>query len=131
MEARREWRTREQEMAKYAWERVSAVKGEGWASEYRSIVLKAPSLLLTCGLGQTLAFLKSKAGPEQSGAHGALYDQISKWVAEKVYGSGGDLLQLVMEGDAHRYRLATMEALSLLGWIKRFTEALIKRGEEE
>jgi len=128
MEAR--WRTREQEMAKYAWDKVNSVKDASWAGEYRSIVLKAPSLVLTCGLGQTLAFLRSKAGAEQENAHSALYSHISKWVAERIYGSEGDLLQLVMESDAHKYRLATMEALSLLGWIKRFAEALIERREE-
>jgi len=126
-----QWRTKEQEMAKYAWEEVNSVKDKSWAKEYRSIVLKAPSLILACGLGQTLAFLLSKAEGKMENAHGALYAQISKWTAKEVYQREGDLLQLVMEGDAHKYRLATMEVLSLLGWIKRFTEALIERGEEE
>jgi CRISPR-associated protein Cmr5 len=54
--------TIEQQRATQAWELVSQVKEEGtkFQKEYDSWVKKVPVLILTNGLGQTLAFLTSK-----------------------------------------------------------------------
>lgn len=50
----------EHERAKEAWSCVDYVSEEidnqGFKKEYRSIVMKLPTLIITNGLGQTLAF---------------------------------------------------------------------------
>jgi len=53
--------TLEQERAKRAWKCIREVKGKKYADKYGSLACKAPSLVQTNGLGQTLAFLLSKA----------------------------------------------------------------------
>jgi CRISPR-associated protein Cmr5 len=92
-------------------------------------------LVLTNGLGQTLAFLLAKAKrhePEQkrsveAKAHDLLLVHLSNWVLSQVASSttasNGDLLQWVLQNDSAAYRRATIESLAFLTWLKRFAEA--------
>jgi len=122
-------RTIEQERAEYAWKCVNEVKDEPFAGDYRNIAVKASSLILTNGLGQTLAFLRSK--PDRK--HFAeLYRHLSQWLRERLNINRDDALEwIVNDADSQRYRLATMEALALLQWLKRFAEATLPKGGEE
>ena len=90
-------------------------------------------LILTNGLGQTLAFVRSKGIKEEKDknkpekvAYTEIYKNLSVWLIEKrkVYESGQDELikRVINEGSA-KYRQATLEALAFLNWIKRFAEA--------
>lgn len=118
-------RTIEQERAKYAWQCISKVKNENFAGDYRSIALKMPSLILTNGLGQTLAFLKSKGEKE----HEALLEHINNWIKRHLVIEREDILEWIIEtASSQQYRLATMEVLSLLHWLKRFAEATLPKG---
>jgi len=119
--------TQEQKRAKQAWQDVSNdVKGKGFASEYKALAASAPADIQTNGLGQTLAFWRSKGwgkGKPQNNEHTALYNHISTWVIQKM-GVEGDLLRWITQtADSTRYRQATVEALAFLGWLKRFAQA--------
>ncbi len=87
--------------------------------KYKSLALKTPILILTNGLGQTLAFFKSKGGE-----HELLYGHLSNWLTNesKIYGQG-ELIQNIISGDSAKYRQATTETLAFLNWLKRFAEA--------
>ena len=111
--------TQEQRRAAQAWKDVSKdVKGKDFASEYKSLVSSAPADIQTNGLGQTLAFWRSKGKPE----HNTLYRHLSTWVIREM-GEQGDLLQWITSTDSVRYRQATVEALAFLVWLKRFAQA--------
>ena len=111
--------TQEQRRAAQAWQDVSNdVKGKGFAGEYKSLVSSAPADVQTNGLGQTLAFWKSKGKSE----HNTLYRHLSTWVIQEM-GEQGDLLQWITHTDSLRYRQATVEALAFLVWLKRFAQA--------
>ena len=98
-------------------------------------------LVLTNGLGQTLAFLLSKAKrydpsarrKPEARAHDLLYTHLSRWVLEQLrvgVGQGqGDLLEWVLSTDSAGYRRATAEALAYLNWLKRFAEAKLPTEE--
>jgi CRISPR-associated protein Cmr5 len=130
-------RTLEQERAQRAWECVKEVtsKSQEFKKKYGSLARKVPMLVLTNGLGQTLAFLLAKAKrhePEQkrsveAKAHDLLLVHLSSWVLSQVASSttasNGDLLQWVLHNDSVAYRRATMEALAFLTWLERFAEA--------
>ncbi len=131
-------RTLEQQRAEAAWECINEVKSQSWASNYRSIATKAPSLILTNGLGQTLAFLRSKSKREseqqtQQGAeneHAALYQHISRWIKQRLGIPKEDLLEwITTDANSQQYRLATAEALAFLTWLKRFAEAELPKPE--
>jgi len=122
-------RTLEQKRAKHAWDCVQKVKSQPFASDYRSIAVKVPSLILTNGLGQTLAFLKAKGKNEPANEHEILYKHIEEWLQRQL-GINKNLLDwLVNNATSQQYRLATMEALALLQWLKRFAEAELPKGE--
>ena len=124
-------RTLEQERAKHAWDCVQEVKDKPFAGDYRTIAVKVPSLIVTNGLGQTLAFLKAKGKGEPGNEHEVLYRHLTDWVGRKVNADGDLLSWLVNTATSQQYRLATMEALALLQWLKRFAEAELPKGREE
>jgi CRISPR-associated protein Cmr5 len=100
-------------------------------ARYGSVVRKLPSYILTNGLGQTLAFLKAKGKGEPGNEHEVLYRHLADWVGRKVNADGDLLSWLVNTATSQQYRLATMEALALLQWLKRFAEAELPKGREE
>jgi CRISPR-associated protein Cmr5 len=109
-------------------EELRTPKGEfDWKKAYSSLARKVPMLVLTNGLGQTLAFLKAKGKNDPADEHTVLFRHLSSWVLSQVASSttasNGDLLQWVLQNDSAAYRRATTEALAFLAWLKRFAEA--------
>jgi len=129
MSAKSLQRTLEQERAQQAWACVQEVtnKPQEFKKKYGSLARKVPMLVLTNGLGQTLAFLKAKGKNDPADEHTVLFRHLSNWVLSQVASStpasNGDLLQWVLQNDSAAYRRATMEALAFLAWLKRFAEA--------
>jgi CRISPR-associated protein Cmr5 len=121
-------KTIEQKRAKAAWEDVARAKekGKDFGGKYKRLAQKMPAYILTNGLGQSLAFLKSKAKGKDGSSkeHELLYEHLSKWVMQQVDPKGNQsLLQWVMDNDSISYRRATTEVLAFLAWLKRFAEA--------
>jgi CRISPR-associated protein Cmr5 len=129
MSAKSLQRTLEQERAQQAWACVQEVtnKAQEFKKKYGSLARKVPMLVLTNGLGQTLAFLKAKGKNDPADEHTVLFRHLSSWVLSQVASStpasNGDLLQWVLQNDSAAYRRATTEALAFLAWLKRFAEA--------
>ncbi len=123
-------RTLEQERAKAAWMNIAQVKGESYRKEYLSLVRSAPADIQISGLGQTLAFWRSKGKNE----HETLYEHVSGWVMQQVEKQLGKqnqqklLAWISLEATSDQYRQATAETMSFLLWLKRFAEAEL-RGE--
>jgi CRISPR-associated protein Cmr5 len=123
--------TIEHQRASKAWELVNRVKQEARSSkeqkEYNSWVKKAPVLILTNGLGQTVAFLKSKSDREKQ----LLYEHLSAWLMGQISWSAqaqqkSDLIDRLIHESSTSYRRATLETLAFLNWLKRFADALLE-----
>jgi CRISPR-associated protein Cmr5 len=111
--------TQEQRRAKQAWNNVhDEVKGKSFAGEYKALVSSAPADIQTNGLGQTVAFWRSKGDSQ----HKTLYRHLSNWVMQEM-SEQGDLMRWITQTDSRRYRQATVEALAFLVWLKRFAQA--------
>ena len=131
----------EQGRAKFAFEKVKEIsedKSKKLKENYKSTAKKLPVLIKTNGLGQTLAFLKSKGEKEASkpkNAHDRLYDQISIWLQTEDFKGlvdAGELVEQVINLESHAYRQVTVETLALLNWMRRFVDGLMKNvGETE
>lgn len=126
--------TLEQQRATKAWEVVSQVKenpqNARCQKEYNSWVKKVPVLILANGLGQTLAFLKSKNDREKE----LLYAHLSSWLMAQMSWSAQsqqktDLLERLIHESSATYRRVTIETLAFLNWLKRFADALLERGD--
>lgn len=128
----------EQGRAKYAFDKVRSVSENGpdnLKKTYKSAAKKLPVLIKTNGLGQTLAFMKSKGGKKGAkNGHDELYDQIGNWLqtrdAEKL-DPQGELVEQVIQLESPAYRQVTAETLALLNWIRRFVDGLMKDVEED
>jgi CRISPR-associated protein Cmr5 len=119
--------TVEQERAAQALKCVNEARGAG---EYGSLARKAPADIQSNGLGQTLAFWRSKgwekSQPKHNG-HTLIYNHLSEWVCKRM---GWDekakphgLLDWLTTCTTADYRRATAEAQAFLVWLKRFAEA--------
>jgi CRISPR-associated protein Cmr5 len=125
-------KTLEQNRATQAWKDVQEVVSERQKEkEYKSLVKGAPSVILTNGLLQTLAFYQSKKQLH----HSKLLKHLSNWVVKQLslggsnqgLSAGDNSLALALRtGDSARLRLATQEALAYLQWLRRFADAQIE-----
>lgn len=115
-------RTKEQERAKFAWDKVKAVSEK--QKEFKSLAQSAPADIQANGLAQTLAFWKAKGESH----HLALYQAVSEWVMKEMGQPGRDILEWITDSGtgSDGYRRATAEALAFLVWVKRFAEAEFK-----
>jgi len=97
---------------------------------YVSYVKKIPMLIKANGLGQTLAFMKSK-GKE----YNDIYNQIDEWLSQEqnayllADAKGDDLTEKIISMDSVIYRQVTTEILAFLNWLRRFAEGIEKNGK--
>jgi len=122
-------KSKEQERAKKAWEMVKSIPNN-IIENYASLVKSVPVMILTNGLGQTLAFIVSKSETEE---YKLIYEHLSKWLSDNVVWTksdhiSDDLIERVINEKSQGYRMATEEALAFLAWVKRFATALSKEG---
>lgn len=120
--------TLEQQRAQQAWKDIESVRGgsDEFKKKYGSLARKVPMLVLTNGLGQTLAFLRAKGKDDQQNEHNVLFRHLSEWTMGQVASNAApnqNLLDWVRASDSTAYRRATTEALAYLVWLKRFAEA--------
>ena len=123
------------------------IAGEYYRDDkYKSYVKKVSTMILTSGLGQTLAFIfskkqkeknKKKPGTEENpkNAYDLLYRHLSEYLkSECVTGirmpEGKDLLRWIVEIDSAKYRHLTNEVLAFINWLKRVAEGLIEKESE-
>ena len=118
--------TIQQQRAKYALKRVKEAITDGVnQKEYRSYASSLPAMIHMNGLGQAVAFYRSK-----SDTHLDLYYLLSDWLTKtnQPYGNFSDLLIGITTADMQRYRQAQAEAQALMDWVKKFANAFM--GEE-
>jgi CRISPR-associated protein Cmr5 len=138
-----------QKRAEYAFQVIEKIKSKDFASELSSLISKMPSYILTNGLGNTLAFLFSKGKEQHLFVAGIIADWILRkykivsvtgnfssfaddWFLNtgKVKEKMKDITEnLVLKIDMYNYTVATDEILSLLVWLKRFSEGMIEKKE--
>lgn len=118
-------RTQEQKRASKACKLVRSIQVSGAQEEYKSWAKKLSPMILTNGLAQTLAFLRSRGRKE--------FDFLYKHIAEELQNSevikwkskNRDLLERILDEESAIYRCATVQALSFSQWIARFADALL------
>ncbi|WP_448374824.1 type III-B CRISPR module-associated protein Cmr5 [Fervidobacterium sp.] len=113
---------------------------------YKSYVKRIPAMILSNGLGHTLAFILSKRKGGQSSQEKPLnaYDLIAKQIFDylnsdatavkfsipKKEDEAEALVEFVVNCDPQTYRQLTNEILAFFNWLRRFAEGLIEGGED-
>lgn len=116
--------TMQQQRAQYALYCVETAKAKGVnQKEYKSYASALPAMIHMNGLGQAAAFFQSSKG-----THGELYQLLSDWLCRpnQPYANYDDLLDGIMKGNMHTYRLAQAEAQALMDWVKKFAKAFMQ-----
>ena len=125
--------SKEQERAKKAWDLVNETP-KTMIEKYALLAKSAPVMILTNGLGQTLAFFISKSNGRNE--YNLLYNHLNKWLDDNIPWTpnedrGDDLVEKVINENSQIYRMATDETLAFLSWVKRFATALSPDEKEE
>ena len=121
----------EQGRAKYAFDAVKSINENATnklKENYKSVAKKLPVWIKTNGLGQTLAFIKSKGGKEgKKNGYDKLYEQIGNWLQTDTnqWVPLGELVEQVIQLQSSDYRQVTVETLALLNWMRRFVDGLM------
>ena len=128
MKKRKKGEIKEDEVKKYY---------ENLEKKYKPYVIKTPTLIQTNGLGNTLAFYKSKFGVKKEEelspdgrAYKLIYDHLNGWFKE-YFKKDEDILKWIISQNTSSIEVfqLTKEIITLLNWMKRFAEAELK-GEE-
>lgn len=120
------------------------INGEWYEDDkYKSYVSKLPSMILSNGLGQTIAFVLSKRKKEKEGkppgsnlnpknAYDLIYLQLTDYLKSnsttkiKMPDTEKELVNWIITQDTYNYRYITEEILAFLTWLKRFAEGMIE-----
>ena len=130
----------EQGRAKFAYDRVKVIADRDPDAEgldereaskrkkaqkaYKTGAKKLPVLIITNGLGQALAFIKTR--------NDTLYQDLTDWLHSKEFiEKNDDLVSEVIRMDSHEYRRLTTETLAFLNWVRRFVDGLMPKVEED
>lgn len=137
------FRNLDQERARAAQRAVDDIKDKHpeLQGRYRQYAERLPAMLISSGLGQTLAFLRSKSNgvSREARAYERLYADMQAWL---VCGApvtwlapGGtpltdpDVLKRIQGTTNATLSHATLEALAYAGWLKRLAQAYLKADE--
>uniref|UniRef100_A0A7C4L2N9 CRISPR type III-B/RAMP module-associated protein Cmr5 n=1 Tax=Bellilinea caldifistulae TaxID=360411 RepID=A0A7C4L2N9_9CHLR len=127
-------RTLEQQGAAHAWQQIQLAMNTAKQKELKSLARSAPASIQSSGLGQTVAFWKSKfkEKPDKEDAHfRAIYKALDEWLSLRMNISETLIKWIALQADSTQYRQATAEALAYLSWYKRFAEAELKGGSNQ
>lgn len=98
--------------------------------DYRSYTRKIPQMILSNGLGQTLAYIYSKK--EKGNAYDLIYKQLTDYLKsestsrKRMPEKEPELVEWVIKLPSAEYRYVTEEILAFLKWLKRFAEGMIE-----
>ncbi|MDR2342538.1 MAG: type III-B CRISPR module-associated protein Cmr5 [Campylobacteraceae bacterium] len=131
-------RTKQQQRAEFALKKISSIKiDEKTANFYAG----APTMILTNGLGQTMAFLLSKKEKEtnkETNKESELFKILKEWLTEDKNPLANlknkeniDFLQEFHKLSVTDYLKAQTEALRILEWFKRYAKAFEEREDDK
>lgn len=130
-------KTLDQERSSYAFECISKIKGKEFEKDASPLISKLGTLILTNGLGNTLAFLFSKGKDH----HYEVISIISNWLLdrenkkfkrENVKNQIDEIMKkIVLDVSVEEYMYYTEETLRLVNWLRRFSDAMLESGGED
>ena len=127
--------TKQQKRAQFALQKISEYKnGCKDSKEFHDLanfIVRIPNMILSNGLGQTLAFLLSKSDKQKKS-----FNIIKKWIqrTDNYFKEGEDdmkFLKSFCEIDQKKYIEIQNETLRLVEWLKRYARAFDDYKEKE
>ncbi len=116
--------TLQQKRAKHALDKVKELIPLNEGDKLKSRASELPFMIHTNGLGQALAFFKSK---KEKDGYDKLFGMLQTWLARPGCPFQGkeDVMVAITETDMHTYRVAQAEAIQYMDWVKKFASAYL------
>ena len=116
-----------QARAKHALGRITAyqVKDDDKQKRFNSYVAAFGPMILMSGFGQACAFYLANKKSE----HKDVLDAVEDWLGSEgkpFYGLQGHIIECITSVEKSTYRLAQIETLAYLDWLKKFAKAFLK-----
>lgn len=124
--------TKQQKRAEFALSSLERFKGNV-PKEYAQFIVGVPTMILTNGLGQTLAFLKAKSEKkiERKFVYETMWTYLKKEYTHFASCSDDvDFLKKLNSVSQGEYIQMQKEMLLMLEWLKRYARAFEKAGEK-
>lgn len=118
--------TKQQERAQFALRALDAYKKDGVPKEYAQFIVGMPTMILSNGLGQSLAFLKVKSSKkERSFVFKVLKEYLQKEYKSEFANTPDDFtfLEKINSISQSTYIEIQEEVLKMLEWLKRYARA--------
>lgn len=132
---------RTQKYAEIAYPLVEAIQGNEIEAKYRTLALNFPTMILQSGLAQAIGFLMAKGKQE----HKILLSHIVVLVnknespdmkqaclqqTDGIKKMTKDFHDKVVDSNITDYQLYTRKTIEASSWLKRYTQALLKKEGE-
>ncbi len=118
--------TKQQQRAEFALESLEKFKESGVKKEYSQFIVGMPNMILSNGLGQSLAFLKAKSSKEE---RSFVFSVLKKYILQEYKNDfmniEDDFSFLVKLNSISQstYIKIQEEVLKMLEWLKRYARA--------
>lgn len=107
--------------AEVAFPLVEKLKNDTFEAKYRSLALNFPTMIMQSGLAQAIGFLMAKGKDE----HKTILQHIEKILDRP------NLHADILSSNVQQYQLLTRQTLDATAWLKRYTQALLKKEGEQ
>ena len=116
--------TLQQLRAQHALSKVKSWVALNDASELKARCSELPFMIHANGLGQAAAFFKSK---KEKHGYNVVFGALQGWLLQpgRPFADKSDLMQAIVDGDLHAYRMAQAEAIQYMDWVKKFASAYL------
>lgn len=108
--------------AEDAFPLVKAMQKDNFEAKYRTLALNFPTMVMQSGLAQAIGFLMAKAKDKPE--HKIILQHIQTILDRP------NLHADILASDIGQYQLLTRQTLDATAWLKRYTQALLKKEGE-
>lgn len=123
--------TKEQERSAFALRKIEETFGQAVEKEHANFIVGVPTMILTNGIAQTMAFLLSKKKKKENDPptiHEIVFGIIKEWLSLQFSflqkQQNMDFLRSFSENsDNSKYISAQNESIAMLQWLKRYARA--------
>lgn len=117
--------TKQQKRAEFALKELNIYKKDGVPGGYATFIVGMPNMILSNGLGQTLAFLKAKSSKKE---RDFVFKVLKKYIQQEfsTFSSAADdfsFLEKLNSISQSEYIKIQEEVLRMLEWLKRYARA--------
>ncbi len=126
--------TKQQKRAEFALNALNEFKITGVPSETATFIVGMPNMILSNGLGQSLAFLKAKSSKKE---RNFVFNVLKKYLCEEYSSEFSkepddySFLKKLNELDQAQYIKMQEEVLRMLEWLKRYARAFEKDSNKD